>query len=144
MDDEKSWLPNPRSWLGAGVHDITVRPLTLILLVSCSTPEERAFGAQKDVHRQTLELDDSLFNEGVQGKTNNPEETAVKTNEIVYLRQKLNLLQPELRSLIIMRDIQNCSYQEISETLSIPLGTTKSRINRARLKLAKIILKEGK
>jgi RNA polymerase sigma-70 factor (ECF subfamily) len=43
-----------------------------------------------------------------------------------------------------MRDIQNFSYQEISENLNIPLGTTKSRINRARLKLAKIVLNEGK
>jgi RNA polymerase sigma-70 factor (ECF subfamily) len=43
-----------------------------------------------------------------------------------------------------MRDIQDFSYQEIAENLDIPLGTIKSRINRARTKLAKIVLNEGK
>ncbi|MCI0471940.1 MAG: hypothetical protein L0Y73_09790 [Candidatus Aminicenantes bacterium] len=43
-----------------------------------------------------------------------------------------------------MRDIQDYSYQEIAANLDIPLGTTKSRINRARTKLAKIILQEEK
>ena len=62
----------------------------------------------------------------------------------MYLRRKLQELPPDLRSLIIMRDIQDYSYQEISEHLDIPLGTTKSRINRARLKLARIVLSERK
>ena len=63
---------------------------------------------------------------------------------INYLRQKLLLLSPDLRALVIMRDIQDFSYQEIAENLDIPLGTIKSRINRARTKLAKIVLNEGK
>jgi RNA polymerase sigma-70 factor (ECF subfamily) len=78
------------------------------------------------------------------GAGETPENSIIKKNEIDYLRRKLQLLPPELRALIIMRDIQDYSYQEIAEHLNIPLGTTKSRINRARTKLAKILLMEGK
>jgi RNA polymerase sigma-70 factor (ECF subfamily) len=41
------------------------------------------------------------------------------------------------KEVIILRDIQELSYEEISEILKIPLGTVKSRVNRARLRLQK-------
>jgi RNA polymerase sigma-70 factor (ECF subfamily) len=95
-------------------------------------------------YKQRLELNDNLYNEQAQENIKSPEESVIHTDEIQFLREKLKLLSPDLRSLIIMRDIQNYSYQEIADYLDIPLGTTKSRINRARLKLAKIVLTEGK
>jgi len=95
-------------------------------------------------YNQKVKLDESLYDEAIHNEADTPEDSLIKNNDIMYLRQKLQLLPPDLRSLIIMRDIQNYSYQEIAEHLDIPLGTTKSRINRARLKLAKIVLNEGK
>jgi RNA polymerase sigma-70 factor (ECF subfamily) len=94
-------------------------------------------------NRKNLELDDNIRNE-YSDQADTPEDSALRQSDISYLRQKLLLLPPDLRSLIIMRDIQNFSYQEIAESLDMPLGTIKSRINRARTKLAKIVLKEGK
>lgn len=94
--------------------------------------------------RQNVELDENLFTNSVHLQAPTPEDSHIQNNEISYLRNKLQLLPPDLRSLIIMRDIQDYSYQEISDHLDIPLGTTKSRINRARLKLAKLILNERK
>jgi RNA polymerase sigma-70 factor (ECF subfamily) len=46
---------------------------------------------------------------------------------------------------VILRDIQDKSYEEAAEILDLPLGTVKSRINRGRLQLAKILKdrKEG-
>jgi len=41
------------------------------------------------------------------------------------------------KEVIILRDVQELSYEEISEILKIPLGTVKSRVNRARLRLQK-------
>ena len=94
-------------------------------------------------HRQNLELDDNLRDEH-SDEADTPETALIRKSEITYLRKKLLLLPPDLRSLVIMRDIQDFSYQEIAEHLDIPMGTIKSRINRARTKLAKIILNEGK
>jgi RNA polymerase sigma-70 factor (ECF subfamily) len=51
----------------------------------------------------------------------------------------LNRLAPETRMAVILRDIQDKSYEEVAEILDLPLGTVKSRINRGRLQLARII-----
>jgi RNA polymerase sigma-70 factor (ECF subfamily) len=57
------------------------------------------------------------------------------------LRQALDQLAPTLRSAVLLRDIQELSYQEIAEQLHLPEGTVKSRINRGRLELARQIRK---
>jgi RNA polymerase sigma factor (sigma-70 family) len=57
----------------------------------------------------------------------------------VLLRQALDQLAPTLRSAVLLRDIQELSYQEIADHLHLPEGTVKSRINRGRLELARQI-----
>ncbi|HDZ26746.1 MAG TPA: sigma-70 family RNA polymerase sigma factor [Candidatus Aminicenantes bacterium] len=73
----------------------------------------------------------------------NPEEGAVKEENKRTVWQGINNLTSEIRMAIILRDIQGKQYEEIAEIMSLPLGTVKSRINRGRLQLAKI-LKEKK
>jgi RNA polymerase sigma-70 factor, ECF subfamily len=53
------------------------------------------------------------------------------------LRRALQGLQPALRTAVVMRDIQELSYQEIADRLELPEGTVKSRINRGRRELAR-------
>ena len=48
-------------------------------------------------------------------------------------------LPPKFREVIVLRDIQQLSYEEIGEILRIPGGTVRSRINRARLALKEIL-----
>jgi RNA polymerase sigma-70 factor (ECF subfamily) len=55
------------------------------------------------------------------------------------LRRALDALPPTLRSAVLLRDIQELSYQEIAVQLGLPEGTVKSRINRGRLELARQI-----
>ncbi|HID39317.1 MAG TPA: sigma-70 family RNA polymerase sigma factor [Calditrichaeota bacterium] len=64
-----------------------------------------------------------------------PEKQAdsVLTDNII--QQAVNKLSPKFKEVIVLRDIQEFSYEEISEIVGIPLGTVKSRVNRARLKL---------
>ncbi len=60
-------------------------------------------------------------------------------DRVALLRQALDRLAPTLRTAVMMRDIQELSYQEIADSLSLPEGTVKSRINRGRTELARQI-----
>ena len=53
------------------------------------------------------------------------------------LRQALQMLPETLRTAVVLRDLQELSYQEIADRLELPEGTVKSRINRGRLELAR-------
>jgi len=53
------------------------------------------------------------------------------------LRLALGKLPVSLRSAVVLRDLQELSYQEIAVRLNLPEGTVKSRINRGRLELAR-------
>jgi len=52
------------------------------------------------------------------------------------LRQALQALPLTLRTAVVLRDLQELSYQEIADHLGLPEGTVKSRINRGRIELA--------
>jgi RNA polymerase sigma-70 factor, ECF subfamily len=60
-------------------------------------------------------------------------------DRVTLLRHALDKLAPTLRTAVMMRDIQELSYQEIADKLSLPEGTVKSRINRGRTELARQI-----
>ena len=59
------------------------------------------------------------------------------------LQKSISELEEEFKNIIILRDIQELSYEEISKILQIPLGTVKSRINRGRFKLKEILKNKG-
>jgi RNA polymerase sigma-70 factor (ECF subfamily) len=58
-------------------------------------------------------------------------------DRVLLLRQALAGLPETLRSAVVMRDLQELSYQEIAERLNLPEGTVKSGINRGRTELAR-------
>ena len=60
-------------------------------------------------------------------------------DRVVLLRQALAALPETLRTAVLLRDIQELSYQEIADKLRLPEGTVKSRINRGRTELARQI-----
>ena len=68
-----------------------------------------------------------------------PEEDILKEENRRMVWQALNDLPSETRITIILRDIQGKSYEEVAEIMSLPKGTVKSRLNRGRLQLAKIL-----
>ena len=62
-----------------------------------------------------------------------------RRDRVALLRLAIGRLAPTLRSAVMMRDIQELTYQEIADTLHLPEGTVKSRINRGRTELARQI-----
>ncbi|MFC2169590.1 RNA polymerase sigma factor [Acidobacteriota bacterium] len=72
-----------------------------------------------------------------------PEQISQRVENKKIVWEGFNSLSSEIRMAVILRDIQGKSYKEIAEIMDLPLGTIKSRINRGRLQLSKI-LKEKK
>ena len=61
----------------------------------------------------------------------------VETKHAVH--QALQKLSPELREAVILRDLQDMDYRDIAAVLKVPEGTVKSRINRGRTELARLL-----
>ena len=59
------------------------------------------------------------------------------------IQSALQKLSPELRETVILRDLEEMEYREISEALDIPEGTVKSRLNRGRAELARVLRRQG-
>ena len=64
-----------------------------------------------------------------------PEEEVNSTLTEKHIYKAIRSLPPKFRQVIILRDVQGFSYEEISSIIKVPLGTVKSRVNRARLRL---------
>ncbi len=64
-----------------------------------------------------------------------PEELILNAEWKNYVDEKIKALPEQHRLVIVMRDVQNLSYEEIAEVMNLSLGTVKSRIARAREKL---------
>ena len=58
------------------------------------------------------------------------------------LRGALQKLSPELRETVILRDLEELEYREIAQVLNVPEGTVKSRLNRGRAELARVLRKQ--
>jgi RNA polymerase sigma-70 factor (ECF subfamily) len=65
-----------------------------------------------------------------------PQAVAEHQDLRAMLRQALETLPSTLRTAVVLRDLQELSYQEIADKLKLPEGTVKSRINRGRIELA--------
>jgi RNA polymerase sigma-70 factor (ECF subfamily) len=55
------------------------------------------------------------------------------------VQQALDKLSPELREAVVLRDLQDMDYREIAQVLRVPEGTVKSRINRGRTELGRLL-----
>ncbi|MBR5236548.1 MAG: sigma-70 family RNA polymerase sigma factor [Clostridia bacterium] len=68
-----------------------------------------------------------------------PYEQAQLSEAQRFLAKALNELSAEQRQVIVLRDVEGLSYEEIAEIVGVAVGTVKSRINRARQSLQKIL-----
>lgn len=71
-----------------------------------------------------------------------PEGAVTMREQGEILQAALEKLSPELRETVILRDLQELEYREIAQVLDIPEGTVKSRLNRGRAELARLLKKQ--
>ena len=74
-------------------------------------------------------------------KLPNPQRAVEQVEASQFLQDGLQSLSPELKEAIVLRDIEGMAYNEMADLLNVPEGTVKSRINRGRLELAKLLVK---
>jgi RNA polymerase sigma-70 factor (ECF subfamily) len=68
-----------------------------------------------------------------------PDQQAEANQMERIMRRAIGELDEDQRELVILRDVENLSYEEIQEITGLPEGTVKSRLHRARLQLAKAV-----
>ncbi|MFV0501564.1 MAG: RNA polymerase sigma factor [Bacteroidales bacterium] len=75
----------------------------------------------------------------IPSETLDPEERIIQKQKIKYMREVVLKLKPHYRSLVELRYFEELSYEEISERLSLPIGTVKAKLFRAREFLYNIV-----
>jgi len=94
--------------------------------------------------RQTDSLDDAMpMVENKESAGRRPDEQLLLSELSSQVQSALKKLSPELREAVILRDLQQLEYMEIQQVLAVPEGTVKSRINRGRIELARILQQMG-
>lgn len=94
--------------------------------------------------RITDSIDDALpALEEKRSPARTPDQFAQHSELSAQLQRGLARLSPELREAVILRDLQGFDYSEIRAVLQVPEGTVKSRINRGRIELARILGEMG-
>jgi len=83
------------------------------------------------------DLDDHIHH--LSGGFESPHRRIERQERSLQVQAAIDKLSPDLRECVIMRDIEELSYQELVDKLKIPEGTVKSRINRGRIELAKVL-----
>lgn len=90
---------------------------------------------------QSIDDDENPFE--IEDSSATPEESYEKKELKKLVWKKINLLSDKYKKVIIYRDINGLSYDEIAKIEGCSIGTVKSRINRARMALKELILKDG-
>ena len=98
---------------------------------------------RKENRHQGPSLDDETVSAEVPDPTPTPEKAVEQKELRGQIEAGLKTLSPEHREVLILREIQQLSYDEIADVLSLDLGTVKSRINRGRRQLREFLLKQG-
>src|SRR5438477_9425189 len=91
--------------------------------------------------RETIDRDVDASELAPASRDPGPVQVLEQHDRVELLRQAMSALPDTLRTAVLMRDIQELSYQEIADKLRLPEGTVKSRINRGRNELARQIRK---
>lgn len=91
-------------------------------------------------HRQTslddyIELDENSVTRQIQDDSPTPEEVVETEERARALQRAISSLPDYQRIIVTLYHMQHRSYEEIAEVLQLPIGTVKSRLNRARLAL---------
>ncbi len=88
---------------------------------------------------QSVNRDNEEYEMDVPDETFSPDTFTESQIQNRYIHDALRQLPNSFREVVVLRDIQHLSYEEIAEITGLPMGTVKSRINRGRSKLQSLL-----
>lgn len=122
---------------GAFMTWVTTMTRNLLVDHFRKTKQDRvtdSIDAAPSEHEDAMPISDQIEDKGL------PPDARVQSRETSEaVHQALQKLSPELREAVILRDLQDMDYREIAAVLKVPEGTVKSRINRGRAELARLL-----
>jgi len=122
---------------GALMTWITTMTRNLLVDHFRKTKQDRitdSLDAAPSEHEDAMPLSDRIEDQAA------PPDSRVQSREVRELVHRgLQKLSPELREAVILRDLQDMDYKDIATVLNVPEGTVKSRINRGRAELARLL-----
>jgi RNA polymerase sigma factor (sigma-70 family) len=105
--------PNPKAWFMAIVRNVTLDWL------------------RTNKQRQAEDTYDDETHGNI-AATDSPERTAVQASQVRWVHECIASLPREYREVIVLRELEELSYKEISAIVDIPIGTVMSRLARGR------------
>lgn len=94
-----------------------------------------------DMYNEDQDEEDYFFNSITDEK--NPEKELLDEEIRRYVRKYVDSLPSKLRTVIILREVEDMSYEEIADILKIPIGTVRSRLFNARQIIKERLIKQG-
>ncbi|BBM70960.1 RNA polymerase sigma factor [Rhodothermus marinus] len=88
---------------------------------------------------QSVNRDEEEYEVEIPDETFAPDRHTESTIQDRYIQEALKQIPEEFREVVVLRDVQQLSYEEIAEITGLPMGTVKSRINRGRTKLQALL-----
>lgn len=103
---------------------------------------------KKEKNKQHLSLEGTMQTETgemerqIEDESDGPEEKLERNAREESIRNAIRQLPDYQQAMLVMYHVENLSYEEMAESLDLPLGTVKSRLNRARLSLRELLIKD--
>lgn len=98
---------------------------------------------QHSLHKENVEFDESRDGDHLDPiyfqSENNPESLLMRKQEKNLINVAIDGLPPQFREVLILRELEELSYEDIAAVTDIPLGTVMSRLSRARSMLRTVL-----
>ena len=111
----------------------------LMRIVTNTCYDQIRYDNRRPVEALVAESNEDEFAPHLIDDADSPETVAARHELSGMLQTSINMLPPEQRIILVLKDVEGFNYQEIAEIVDVNLGTVKSRLNRARAKLRDIL-----
>ena len=89
---------------------------------------------------EEVNLEEGSVQKEIVSERDTPEQHTIRQETVHYVQQKLQQMKEEYRMVLVLRELEGHSYEDIADMLNCSLGTVKSRISRARNYLKELVL----